>query len=171
MRKYCLLFLLFSLAVLGQEVKVYDRYTNEPLEGVSLHVSSMKSYAITDKNGIANVKDLVEANKIYVRLLGYETQILSYRLIESNKFIILLTADNNSLNEVVLSASKWEESRKMVPNVIISQKEKDIILNNPHNPTGKVWTREELLDVSLLVEKNDLYLLSEQILFSQTFAV
>ena len=151
MRKYCLLILFFSLAVLSQEVKVYDRYTNEPLEGVSLHVSSMKSYAITDKNGVANVKDLVEANKIYVRLLGYETQILSYRLIESNKFIILLTADNNSLNEVVLSASKWEESRKMVPNVIISQKEKDIILNNPQtsadllSQSGKVFVQKSQL--------------------------
>lgn len=151
MRNFCLLFLLFSFSFYGQEVKVYDRYTKEPLEGVSLHVSSMKSYAITDKKGVANLKDLVGANKIYVRLLGYETQILSYRLIESNEFIILLTADNNSLNEVVLSASKWEDSRKLVPNVIISLREKDIILNNPQTSadllaqSGKVFVQKSQL--------------------------
>ena len=151
MLKYCLLFLLLSFSFYGQEVKVYDRYSNEPLEGVSLHIASMKSYAITDKKGVANVKDLVGANKIYVRLLGYETQILSYKFLESNGFIILMTADNNSLNEVVLSASKWEESRKLVPNVILSQKEKEIILQNPQtsadllSQSGKVFVQKSQL--------------------------
>jgi len=151
MRKHCLLFILFSFSLYAQEVKVYDRFSNEPLEGVSLHTSSMKNYAITDKNGTANVNNLVGANKIYVRLLGYETQILSYSLLESYNFIILLTADNNSLNEVVLSASKWEESRKLIPNVIVSQKEKDIILSNPQTSadllaqSGKVFVQKSQL--------------------------
>lgn len=151
MLKHCLLLVLFSFTLYAQEVKVYDRYSTQPLEGVSLHTASMKNYAITDKNGTANVKNLVGANKIYVRLLGYETQILSYSLLESFKFVILLTADNNSLNEVVLSASKWEESRKMIPNVIISQKEKDIILSNPQTSadllaqSGKVFVQKSQL--------------------------
>ena len=45
----------------------------------------------------------------------------------------------------------------------ITPRTKLIILNNPHNPTGKVWTREELLDVSDLVMKNDLFLLSDEV--------
>lgn len=151
MLKHCLFILFFSIALNAQEVKVYDRYSNEPLEGVSLHTASMKSYAITDKNGTANVKSLVGASKIYVRLLGYETQILSYNLLESFDFVILLTADNNSLNEVVLSASKWEESRKLIPNVIVSQREKDIVLQNPQTSadllaqSGKVFVQKSQL--------------------------
>jgi aspartate/methionine/tyrosine aminotransferase len=45
----------------------------------------------------------------------------------------------------------------------ISPKTKLLILNNPHNPTGKVWSREELLDVANLAMKNDLYLLSDEV--------
>lgn len=45
----------------------------------------------------------------------------------------------------------------------ISSKTKLIILNNPHNPSGKVWTREELNEVAQLTLKHDLYLLSDEV--------
>lgn len=45
----------------------------------------------------------------------------------------------------------------------ITSKTKLLILNNPHNPTGKVWAKEELLDVCNLVIKNDLYLMSDEV--------
>ena len=45
----------------------------------------------------------------------------------------------------------------------ITPKTKLLILNNPHNPTGKVWSKEELLAVSNVAIKNDLYLLSDEV--------
>lgn len=45
----------------------------------------------------------------------------------------------------------------------ITPKTKLLILNNPHNPTGKVWSKEELTAVSQVVIKNDLYLLSDEV--------
>ncbi len=45
----------------------------------------------------------------------------------------------------------------------ITSKTKLLILNNPHNPSGKVWTREELMQVSELAIKNDLYVLSDEV--------
>ncbi len=45
----------------------------------------------------------------------------------------------------------------------ITPRTKLLILNNPHNPTGKVWSRQELLDVCELAIKNDLYLLSDEV--------
>ena len=45
----------------------------------------------------------------------------------------------------------------------ISPRTKMIILNNPHNPSGKVWTREELMMVSDIAIKNDLYVLSDEV--------
>jgi N-succinyldiaminopimelate aminotransferase len=63
---------------------------------------------------------------------------------------------------VTMHAPDFTIDKKELENAI-TPKTKLIILNNPHNPTGKVWSREELLDVSLLVEKNDLYLLSDEV--------
>lgn len=34
---------------------------------------------------------------------------------------------------------------------------------NPHNPTGRVWTQEELKKVADIVEKNDLWIISDEI--------
>lgn len=45
----------------------------------------------------------------------------------------------------------------------IGPRTKMIILNNPHNPTGKVWTRDELIDISEVAIKNDLYVLSDEV--------
>jgi aspartate/methionine/tyrosine aminotransferase len=45
----------------------------------------------------------------------------------------------------------------------ITPRTKLLILNNPHNPTGKVWAREELEMVAKLTIENDLYLLSDEV--------
>lgn len=45
----------------------------------------------------------------------------------------------------------------------ISPRTKLLILNNPHNPTGKVWSEEELLVVANLAQKNDLYVMSDEV--------
>jgi len=44
----------------------------------------------------------------------------------------------------------------------ISPKTKMLIINNPHNPSGKVWTKEELLDIAVVAQKNDLYVMSDE---------
>lgn len=44
-----------------------------------------------------------------------------------------------------------------------SAKTKLLILNNPHNPSGKVFTPKELQEISKLVIKNDCYLLSDEV--------
>lgn len=45
----------------------------------------------------------------------------------------------------------------------VTPRTKMIILNNPHNPTGKVWTKEELLVVAQFAQKHDLYLMSDEV--------
>jgi aspartate/methionine/tyrosine aminotransferase len=45
----------------------------------------------------------------------------------------------------------------------LSPKTKMIILNNPHNPSGKVWTRDELTNICEVAIENDLYVLSDEV--------
>jgi aspartate/methionine/tyrosine aminotransferase len=45
----------------------------------------------------------------------------------------------------------------------ITSRTKLLILNNPHNPTGKVWSKEELTAVANLAIKHDLYLMSDEV--------
>lgn len=51
----------------------------------------------------------------------------------------------------------------------VSSRTKMIILNNPHNPSGKVWKREELQVIADLAQKHDLYVLSDEVYEFLTF--
>ncbi|MBO5461407.1 MAG: pyridoxal phosphate-dependent aminotransferase [Ruminococcus sp.] len=45
----------------------------------------------------------------------------------------------------------------------ITEKTKAVIICNPHNPAGRVWTREELEKLADICIKHDLYILSDDI--------
>ncbi|MEN9333502.1 MAG: hypothetical protein RLY35_682 [Bacteroidota bacterium] len=45
----------------------------------------------------------------------------------------------------------------------ISSKTKLIILNNPHNPSGKVWSKEELDGIADVVLENNLFLIADEV--------
>jgi len=100
---------------------------------------------------------------------------------------VTLQALLNVGDEVILPAPYWvtyEEAIKMsggVPVVInttekdnfkitpamlenaITDKTKCLILTNPSNPTGMVYTREELVAIADVIVKNDLYVISDEI--------
>jgi aspartate/methionine/tyrosine aminotransferase len=50
-----------------------------------------------------------------------------------------------------------------------SHRTKLVYLNNPHNPTGRVFTKEELSELSRLVKKYDAYVLSDEVYEFLTF--
>jgi len=63
-------------------------------------------------------------------------------------------------------ALKEENEFRLNPDDIekkITSKTKLIILNSPQNPTGSVMTKEEIDKVAELAEKNDIYVLSDEI--------
>ncbi len=63
---------------------------------------------------------------------------------------------------VTMHAPDFSIDRKELEGAI-SPRTKLLILNNPHNPSGKVWSREELLDVATIAQKHDLYLMSDEV--------
>jgi len=55
-------------------------------------------------------------------------------------------------------AVDWREVRAKV-----STKTKMIIINSPHNPSGMLFTKEDMLELQDLAEKNDLLVLSDEV--------
>ncbi|MDX2002829.1 MAG: methionine aminotransferase [Chitinophagales bacterium] len=55
-------------------------------------------------------------------------------------------------------AIDWEEVRGMV-----STKTKLIIINTPHNPTGMVMAREDMLQLQALIDGKEIYVLSDEV--------
>lgn len=70
--------------------------------------------------------------------------------------------------ELVCDPLKKEDGRYVFDFDSFAQKAADpkvklVILCNPHNPTGRVWTEEELKRFAEIVEANDLWLVSDEI--------
>ena len=69
---------------------------------------------------------------------------------------VVVTAEESA--DFKVTASQLRES--ITPNT------KAIILNNPSNPTGMVYSREELLELAQVCVENDVYIISDEIYYS-----
>ena len=68
---------------------------------------------------------------------------------------VIVTADEK--NDFKISAAQLEAA--------VTDKTKLLILNNPSNPTGMLYTRKELEALAEVCVKNDLYVLSDEIYY------
>ncbi len=120
--------LLLTTALYSQEVTVYDKSTGDALPGVS--VLSSKYSALTNREGKVNLSDYTGSKFITFRMLGYTELTYTPEQISKMNYEVHLKESVFSLNEIVVSASKWQERRQEVPAKIISIKPENIKLGN-----------------------------------------
>lgn len=61
-----------------------------------------------------------------------------------------------------VSASEWKIDLKLLE-AAITPKTKAIMINSPHNPIGKIFSKEELLEIGKLVVQHNLIILSDEV--------
>jgi N-succinyldiaminopimelate aminotransferase len=86
----------------------------------------------------------------------YDSYLASLQMVGATVVPVTLHSPSFSLNFDELKAA-------------ITPKTKMLILNNPHNPTGKMFTIEELEQIARLAIKNDFYILSDEVYEFLTF--
>jgi hemoglobin/transferrin/lactoferrin receptor protein len=120
MKNILLLLLLTGLSVItcAQTITIRNQETKQPVELVTLISRSPNVYAITNANGQVNILAFKGSERIEIRTLGFKTLIKSYAELESANFELLMEATSLDLDEVVVSASRWEQNKSEVPNKI-----------------------------------------------------
>ena len=61
-----------------------------------------------------------------------------------------------------MAASEWKIDIKELESKI-TPRSKIIVLNTPHNPIGKVFSREELEEIGALATKHNLLIISDEV--------
>jgi len=146
-----LFLVVFSFSISAQEITVLDLNSKNPIDNVTLHSINPKVNTLTNIDGKANIDAFKNSNKIHIRTMGYESRILSYNYLKNVNFIVHLIPENTSLNEVILSATKWKETKKRLPNSFVTIKSKDIALANSQttadvlSSTGKIFMQKSQL--------------------------
>ena len=108
------LLLLFSISTFAQQVKVVDRNSNLPIQGVTIYDDSNNTVVSTNKFGIADLSEFKDSDVIsFNHLSYYEFEILK-RELAVIEFVVYLNKKAEQLDEIILSASKGEEKRSRV---------------------------------------------------------
>jgi hemoglobin/transferrin/lactoferrin receptor protein len=132
----------------SQIITITDSDTGRPLEMATLLSASPKVYATTNTEGQADISAFEGAEKIEIRVLGYKTQIKSYEQIENADFKIQLKETNISLDQVVIAATRWQQSSNDIPAQISTISAKEVAFQNPQTAadllgvSGKVYVQK-----------------------------
>ena len=136
-------FLVFGIIHIGhgQIATILSKEGKIPLESVLLHSENPNIQGITNKNGQVDLSPFISTEKIDIRYLGFKPIIESYSSIKEKKFIIYLEEAGITLDEMVISASRWQESSKGIPSKIRTISTSDVQLLQPQ-------TAADLLGIS-----------------------
>ncbi len=151
MTKIYLLWILLGMigtAAFSQTITIKDQQTNERVELVTLSTTNPNLFVTTDAKGQADITAFKNAVRIEIRSLGYKTLFKSYAELEATSFMVEMEISNLSLDEVVVSGTRWRQSKKDVPSKIVSISAKEVAFQNPQTAadllavSGKVFMQK-----------------------------
>lgn len=143
-----LVFLFFGIQLCSQTVTIVNKETNERLEQVTIFDQNTKNYVTTNEKGQADISNFKNASTLEVRFLGFKTKIKTYAEIKNNRFIIQLEPSILSMDEIVISASKWKQKKSELATKVDVISSKEIQLLNPQTAadlltvSGKVFVQK-----------------------------
>ena len=120
-----------SLSLTAQTIVIKDEVTLQAIEGAHVYSGDTKINAYTDANGRASLTGASPAANVMVSAVGYETRQLALSEITGGNSTVLLTQTRITLDEVVVSANRWEQNSREVPVRITAITSKEIALQNP----------------------------------------
>ena len=99
----------------SQSLEILDQNSMQPISDVEVFSKSEPSTILkTNESGIVDISTIISKGDITVRNPMYSERTFTAAELTQLKYIIYLTENGNSLDEVVVSASKFEEKRKDV---------------------------------------------------------
>ena len=137
-----LIVFLFFINVLSQDVYVKDNLTRESISGVVFYQKSDSNIVLNQKysdlDGKLSLNGFTKNEIIFITHMSY---VDSFILYDSNlKDEIFLNSDLKSLDEIVISASKFSQNLKEISQRVIFISSEDIVLSNPQTSADLLST-------------------------------
>ena len=114
----------------AQTIKITDNTTMQALANVAIFSISPKAAVITNWDGEADLSLFKQADSIQMTHLSYNTKIFSYAELAALNFKVALIEKSFSLDELVVSASRFEEKLQDVAQPIQVIKSKELAFVN-----------------------------------------
>jgi len=143
--------LFFSISTFSQTVKVVNSKTLKPIVSVAVFNSDNSITTLTNKFGEVDLSKYNFTDTLTFQHPTYNQLVIPFSFIEKLGFEIQLIEKLVSLDEFVVSASKWEQNLNEIPNKITTIPPRQIAFNNPQ-------TAADMLSIS-----NEVYIQKSQL--------
>lgn len=132
MKTFLLTLLALScLQLSAQTIIIKDEASKKPITGALVFDDAKKIQRVSDETGTVDFADFNKLTFINVQMLGYKTQRISITRLQAQGYEILLQENALSLNEVVVSANRWEQNSRELSNQIKIVDKEQVEFQNP----------------------------------------
>jgi len=114
---FLIIFLFFVFPAYSQDIKVIDSESRTPIENV--YIYNQFHSVLTNSNGIANISEFLNSVHIILQHPAYKDLRITIQEIKKQSYTLLLQSNIFPIQEVVVSANKWEQKPDEIPFKII----------------------------------------------------
>ena len=125
-----------------------------------------KRHALSlDKNAFIQVTGVLTGIGLLIRELTNEGHGILIQTPVYHQFANIIKTSNRKIveNPLKIVAGKYQMDFQDLEEKIKSEQVKIILLCNPHNPVGRVWSREELQTLLEIANKHNVTIISDEI--------
>ncbi|MDZ4203699.1 MAG: TonB-dependent receptor, partial [Bacteroidales bacterium] len=138
------LILFISVQVWGQAVRVLDRSDLQPIENVLIYNRNSRKTALANRNGEAKFDLLQMTDTLVFQHPSYHELELSYATIKKNRNQAFLSLRAYDLEQITVSAYRWEESRQDIPTKVTSIPAREVAFQNPQTAADLLGSSHEV---------------------------
>ncbi|MFY0651890.1 MAG: TonB-dependent receptor [Cyclobacteriaceae bacterium] len=145
---FVFLLTLLSQLLLAQEIRVMDKKMLSPVYNVAVVDTETQEVMFSNEQGYFEIEGALPKRKYILRHPSYKLLNITYKDILKNNYIIYLSEGVMNIDEVVVSANKWQQEKSEVPNEILSINPSDVSFRNPQTAadmlesTGQVFVQK-----------------------------
>ncbi|MEM6684541.1 MAG: TonB-dependent receptor [Bacteroidota bacterium] len=142
---------IFSQVLFGQEIQVKDIVSNRNISSVNVYNADQSKGGITNARGKIDISQFSEGEKITFQHITYSPVVFTKQQILQNQNIVYLVKRTAELSKIVISVSKWQQSKKEIPKKVVSINSKEIAFTMPQTAadllerSGKVFVQKSQL--------------------------
>lgn len=140
-----------SLPATAQTILIKDEASQKPIVGALIFDDAQQKQVITNERGEASLNIFKNEEFINIRMLGYQDNRITLLALQKQQYTLFLKENPLSLNEVIVSANRWEQNLREVANAVVTLDAATVKLQNPQ-------TAGDLLSLSdrVFVQKSQL---------------
>ena len=129
----------YSLSGYSQKLTILDSQ-NLPIQGVKVTSNRDSITLVSDSLGQVDLTAFQEAETVRFFHKKFEAVIYTYEQLKKMNFEVVLNKKNVTLNEVVISANRWEQNLREIPHRVEIIKMREVAFQNPQTTADLLGT-------------------------------